>query len=94
VLIKVALPGSVRARGFSVEDGPDGRLENETFTCAHCNTVVDIPHRCPPDQLGGRCFQCDAMICSACVAVGACTPFERKLEQYEARDRFLRQAGL
>jgi hypothetical protein len=55
---------------------------------------VDVTLRCPPDQLGGRCFQCDAMLCRVCAASGECTPFERKLERLEARDRFLRQAGL
>lgn len=75
-----------RARGFTLEDTPAGRVEVETFTCCHCNRPVEIPHKAPPEQCGGICFQCYAMACPACAAKGVCTPFMKKLESYEQRN--------
>ena len=60
--------------------------ENDTFTCKHCNRVVIVKLRCDPADMGGRCFNCDGLICPRCVGKG-CTPFEKRLEQIERRDR-------
>lgn len=65
------------------------RQECDTFTCAHCNRVVHVYPHCKPDDLGGQCRLCDKPVCPKCVDLG-CTPFEKKLEQVEARDRALR----
>lgn len=64
---------------------PEGRtIETDAFTCKHCQKIVPIKPMCDPADMGGRCFQCDALICSDCVGKG-CMPFEKKLEQMERR---------
>lgn len=82
-----------RARGHLSIAGPTDTVEFETFTCAHCSRIIKIPHRAAPDEVGGRCGNCDAMVCPGCVRIGRCTPFEKKLEEYEARQRFLVNVG-
>lgn len=93
MLIRNGIQG--RARGHVSITGPDGTIERETFTCAHCSQVVIIKLRATPEELGGRCHHCDAMVCPACVArdQGRCKPFEKRIEEYEARHRFLGQVG-
>lgn len=83
-----------RTRGFLVDDTSGGRVESETFTCNHCNHLVEIPHKAPPDEAGGICYQCYALICPACARKRECTPFMKKLEEYERRSRFRRELGL
>lgn len=83
-----------RAKGFVLEDGPSGRVESETFTCCHCNRPVEVPHKAPPDECGGICYQCYAMVCPACVKKGVCTPFMKKLDEYEKRKALLRSMDL
>lgn len=56
-----------------------------TFTCAHCNSIVRLPPRCNPDDLGGWCRVCDKAICPRCVQRGHCDPFEKALKRMEAR---------
>jgi hypothetical protein len=91
MLIRQGIQG--RARGHVSITGPNGTVEHETFTCAHCQHVVVVKSRATPDELGGRCGHCDAMVCPACARVGRCVPFERRIEQYEQRMRLLRQVG-
>ena len=79
-----------RSRGFVLEDTPGGRTECETFTCCHCNRPVVVPRKAPPEQVGGICYQCYAMICPECVKTGKCTPFLKKLDAYEKRQVLLR----
>ncbi len=71
--------------------GPNGTVEHDTFTCGHCNRVTIVPHRAAAEDMGGMCKQCMHLICTACVDNGRCTPFEKKLEAMESRER-LRQA--
>jgi hypothetical protein len=76
--------------GYLVINDPDKPLvEYDTVTCCHCNKVTIIPHRCDPSELGGFCTMCMGYTCKDC-ADKDCTPFEKKLEQMEAKDRFLR----
>jgi hypothetical protein len=93
MLIRNGIQG--RARGHVSITGPDGTVEHETFTCSHCSQLTIIPHRATPEQLGGRCAQCDAMVCAECVRrdQGRCKPFEKRIAEYEARHRFLSQVG-
>lgn len=71
--------------------GPMGSFEYETQTCGHCNRVYCIKSNDPkatPD-LGGHCRICDHSVCGNCADHGGCTPFLKRLEQQEARNRFL-----
>jgi hypothetical protein len=78
---------STRSRGYAVTVNPDGEtVEEDTITCAHCNSVVFLKPRESP----GGCRMCRGFLCATCTDAGTCTPFEKKLEQMEARDRLLR----
>lgn len=74
-------------QGYGVWVGVNGvEKERDSFTCAHCNTVVFIEPRARPEDSGGFCRMCMKCICGPCTNHG-CTPFEKKLEQVEARQR-------
>lgn len=66
--------------------------ECDTFTCKHCNAVVVVEARCKPEEAGGYCRMCMAPVCPAC-ADKPCTPFEKKLDAIERRDRLCRAAA-
>jgi predicted amidophosphoribosyltransferase len=70
----------------------DGRIadEGDVAVCAHCQAVVAVRAK---DGVGW-CARCAAPVCPRCEAAAVCRPFERRLERLEARDRFLRSAGL
>lgn len=94
--------------GYATITGPDAPVqEYDTCTCGHCQKVIFVKpgsaqttYLIPQRQGGFReapgafCRVCMRPVCLPCEALGACTPFERSLEQAEARDRFLRSAGL
>lgn len=69
------------------------RKERDTATCFHCNRVVHIRPKMDPADMGGLCKLCMKFICPKCVGFG-CTPFEKKLEAWESRDRAIRSYGL
>lgn len=82
------------AGGYAVLFGPDGGVtERDTFTCFHCNSVVYVKPKSNPDDFGSMCRLCMKMVCQRCANFG-CTPFEKKLEQIEARDRARRSYGI
>lgn len=91
MLIRNGIQG--RSRGHLAVTGPDGTIEQETFTCAHCSCIVVVKYRATPEELGGACRHCDAMVCPDCVRVGRCTPFEKRIEEHEARMRLREQVG-
>jgi len=79
------------AGGYAITTEPGkSDVEEDTFTCCHCNCIVFVKHRCDPAEMGGFCRLCMKHVCKACNAKGECAPFERKLEELEARDRFRR----
>jgi len=85
-----------RPQGYAsvVDPGAQGQVkECDTFTCAHCQRVVFVPPRTAPSDLGGWCSCCAAPICPRC-AGGTCTPFMKKLDEYERRNRFAQEVGL
>ncbi len=84
-----------RAQGYLVIVDPYAAkpLEHDTFTCHHCNVVVVVELKADPDKLGGFCRLCMKQICPTCLN-GNCTPFEKKLEAIEARDRLTRAIGV
>jgi hypothetical protein len=92
MLIKSGQPG--RARGYYRETGPEGTVEHETFTCAHCQRLVKCSVPPNPDIDGWNCRQCFARICRYCASKQVCDPFERKLERIEARASLLKAVGI
>lgn len=75
-----------------LSDPVEGVTETDGFTCHHCNKVVAVKPKTNPDDFGSMCRNCMKMVCPGCANLG-CTPFEKKLESIEARDRALRSYG-
>lgn len=67
--------------------GQQAVQEWDTFTCAHCQRVQQVKPLAKSHESPGRCFACDKLICQQCLGKG-CTPFEKKLEEYERRMQF------
>jgi len=72
-----------------------GRVtEKKTYTCCHCNTI----HQVPPEgsEQMGFCKKCFARECIDCAIrlQGRCTPFEQRIEAYEAKQRLLEAIGV
>lgn len=87
---------SGRAQGYAILTEPERPTrENDTFTCGHCNCVVFVKPMADPATYGGWCGGCSRLICPACeqkkVETLSCAPFEKWLEQQEAKDRLRRQ---
>ena len=86
-------PGMGKGRMFGGPWGND--KECDTFTCAHCSSVVFVKPFCDPASMGGLCPRCSSphkpsYLCPECVDKGVCDPYEEKLKRWEARDNFLR----
>jgi len=72
-----------QSKGWAVLVDPGvthGTQEWDTITCQHCNKMVRLKTK---DDLGGFCRLCMKAICGPCADQGQCTPFEKKLEEYE-----------
>ena len=63
------------------------RQEADSFTCSHCGKIVIVRPKCDPADLGGFCRLCTKMVCPACVNIGSCDPFEKKLQRQEEEYR-------
>lgn len=74
-------------------DPVNGVSEHDTFTCCHCNKVVMVKPKASMEEFGGFCTLCFKPTCPRCEAVGTCTPFEKKLEEAEAKARFRCEVG-
>lgn len=84
-----------RHLGYSISQGPDGQVdEHDTFTCGHCQVIVEVARRARPEDMGGLCKICMKLVCVRCNAQGTCTPWEKQMEKMEARERLFRSAGL
>lgn len=61
--------------------------EMDTLTCAHCQTIVFLhkPDGTRTEDQGGFCVKCFKGVCGPCADLGRCTPFEKKIEEYERR---------
>lgn len=95
--------------GYATIVDPDHPLvERDTCTCGHCQRVIFTkPNTAATvylvldrrtltwrEEAGAFCRVCMRPVCLACHAEGRCTPWERKLEASEARERFLQVAGI
>jgi hypothetical protein len=81
-----------RPQGYAVTVDPDGpTVEEDTFTCKHCNSIVFVKPGAPASACGGWCGRCAANICGPCADEMSrtlkCRPFEKWLDKVEARDR-------
>ena len=77
-----------RVGGYAITTGVWGEVEEyDTFTCPHCNGVCFI--RPGSGTQRGYCFRCNLPTCGKerCMS---CIPFERKMEEMEARSRLRR----
>lgn len=76
--------------GYSVLVEPGKAAEErDTFTCIHCNTIVEVTPKMSPAEMGGFCRLCMKPVCKNCADKG-CTPFEKRLEAMEQRAKFFR----
>lgn len=98
-----------RPQGYAVIADPDAPmpvLERDTVTCGHCQRIVETKAGTVAtvylvfdgqryhEEPGAGCRVCMRAICLPCYEKGTCTPWERRMEAIEARDRFLRSAGI
>ena len=60
-------------------------MEVDTFQCGHCQRVVHVPPLADPAQVGGGCRICMSNICSRCVDLGTCSPWQAKMEEIERK---------
>ena len=69
-------------------------IENDTFTCAHCNGIVLVPAGTASITVGSTCLACMKHICEACTVqmdrTLKCVPFEKRLERIENKARLAR----
>lgn len=77
----------LRAGGYAVLVDPDSAQPQEwdTFTCAHCQFIVNVRPFQGASDAGGHCKICDKNICSACVDRRECRPLAKWLEEIERR---------
>jgi len=73
------------AGGYLIMDRAGKTVERDTFTCAHCNSVVFVQPRADPATMGGFCRSCMKLICPKC-AGKPCAPFQKQIEAAERRD--------
>ena len=80
--------------GYALIVDPDadrGRKEIDSFTCFHCCRVVWVKPFQDPAACGALCKVCMKHICNRCAdlrdAGGLCTPWERQMEEAEAKQR-------
>ena len=95
------------SKGFGQVIDPDRAIvEFDTVGCGHCSALIRVKpgsalttyvFRDPRtgqlhEVMGAACRVCMRAVCLPCEVVGTCTPFERRLERLEARDRSRRHA--
>jgi hypothetical protein len=93
-------------QGYFVSSDPDPAkgmgqqavVEKSSVTCGHCCRIVLVPPMCKPEDTPyALCWGCRRNICLACDEERArtltCDVIEKKLERWEAKDRFRRELG-
>lgn len=85
-----------RASGHGVEQSliTGNKKYEDFFKCFHCQYITIVQPKQDPSDLGGLCKICMKLICHQCVTESKCSPWEKKFERTEARQRFLKSAGL
>jgi hypothetical protein len=100
------MAGRHHAGGYGQIVGP-GEREFDTVKCRHCQRIVAVKpgsattvYLLPrmdgtwKEEPGAWCTRCMGPICLECHATGRCTPFERKIEEQEARGRLFQVMGI
>jgi hypothetical protein len=82
--------------------------ERDTVLCRHCQRIIEVKpgtwgrvylvhDPASPtsyrDEPGAYCGKCMGPICHACDDTGTCVPFERALEDFEARMSLMQAIG-
>lgn len=87
-------------QGYLTIVHPDAPTQEfDTFTCFHCQKIVPVRPKDDLDNLGAYCTVCKKMICSEChykmsVLGQPCAPWEKQMDQMEARERALKSYGV
>ena len=63
----------------------DGMQVAETLQCRHCG--MHWERKPGSGTLRGYCMKCDAVLCGKPVCMSECKPFEKWLEEVEAKSR-------
>lgn len=84
-----------RPGGLQIETGPGFYRETQSFTCQHCNRIVEVKPFCSPSdvEFGGQCKGCMGLICLPCYDKAECKPIEKWCEEQERKGRFRRELG-
>lgn len=73
----------MRLKSFFEEETANGdKTRTKAFTCAHCSRIHAVPRS--TDDFG-FCRKCYRHVCLSCGGTERCTPFEKKIEEYEKR---------
>lgn len=73
----------LRPQGYAILIDPEvGNTEWDTSVCAHCQKVTHLKALVRPDEQGGFCRKCMALVCSDC-AGKPCNPIMKQVEEWE-----------
>ena len=83
-------PGAV----VQITDAVGRIAELHSFMCCHCGYPKTVPEGAKLEDHSDICRQCWKLHCLSPECCDRCTPFIKKIEAIEARDRSLRSMGL
>lgn len=99
----------LKPQGYAIITDPDAPTrEYDTVTCCHCQRIVflkpgpmrqgfdpgDPASPSPEHDPGGFCRLCMQPTCGPCADTGACTPFEKRLQEMERRGQLFMSLGV
>ena len=99
-----------RASGYMTTFGDVPLQEHDTAQCGHCQQHIPVKagtastvylvqslvgsQIVTKEEPGAMCLVCMRTVCLKCHDLGRCLPWERMIEQSEARDRWMKAAGI
>lgn len=72
--------------GYMIITDPAGVFEADTLQCVHCNCHYVV--RPGSGKRRGWCTLCAGTTCGAAPCI-SCTPFEKRLDAFERRERLM-----